>query len=104
VRPASRYGQLDLDGDRVAAFAEKPVEEGGWINGGFFVLNRSIGNYLSNSDACVWEREPLEGLAADGELRSFFHDGFWQPMDTLRDRQMLEGMWERHEAPWKTWH
>ena len=103
MRPASRYGQLDFDGDRVTAFAEKPVEEGGWINGGFFVLNRNIGNYLSNSDSCIWEREPLEGLAADGELSPFFHDGFWQPMDTLRDRQMLEGMWERHEAPWKTW-
>jgi glucose-1-phosphate cytidylyltransferase len=103
VRPASRYGQLDLDGDKVSAFAEKPVEEGGWINGGFFVLDRSIEPYLGNSDACIWEREPLEGLAAAGELRSFFHDGFWQPMDTLRDRQMLEAMLESGEAPWKSW-
>jgi glucose-1-phosphate cytidylyltransferase len=103
VRPASRFGQLELVGDKVSAFAEKPVEEGGWINGGFFVLDRSIGQYLGNSDECVWEREPLERLAAEGELRSYFHDGFWQPMDTLRDRQMLEAMWERQEAPWKRW-
>jgi glucose-1-phosphate cytidylyltransferase len=103
VRPASRYGQLDLDGDKVSAFAEKPVEEGGWINGGFFVLNRSVRNYLGDDDACIWEREPLERLAGAGQLRSYFHDGFWQPMDTLRDRQMLEGMWECGEAPWKTW-
>jgi glucose-1-phosphate cytidylyltransferase len=103
VRPASRYGQLALVGDTVSAFAEKPVDEGGWINGGFFVLDRSIGQYLGNSDECVWEREPLERLAAEGELRSYFHDGFWQPMDTLRDRQMLEAMWERQEAPWKKW-
>lgn len=104
VRPSSRYGMLDLAGDDVAAFAEKPIEEGGWISGGFFVLNRSIASYLSNSDGCIWEREPLERLASDGELKSYFHDGFWQPMDTLRDRQMLQGMWERQEAPWKTWH
>lgn len=103
VRPASRYGQLDLDGDKVSAFAEKPIEEGGWINGGFFVLDRSVGGYLDQSDALIWEREPLERLAADGELRSYFHDGFWQPMDTLRDRQMLEAMWDNQEAPWKTW-
>jgi glucose-1-phosphate cytidylyltransferase len=104
VRPASRYGQLELDGDAVRAFAEKPVEEGGWINGGFFVLSRDVADYLGDDDSCVWERDPLERLAAEGELRSYFHDGFWQPMDTLRDRQLLEGMWERGEAPWKTWH
>jgi len=104
VRPASRFGQLALDGDKVEAFAEKPVEEGGWINGGFFVLDRSIGETLGSSDACVWEREPLERLAETDELRSYFHEGFWQPMDTLRDKQMLEAMWERNEAPWKTWH
>jgi glucose-1-phosphate cytidylyltransferase len=103
VRPASRYGQLDLDGDKVQAFAEKPVDEGGWINGGFFVLNRAIRPVLGDSDTCVWEREPLEHIAASGELRAFFHDGFWQPMDTLRDRQLLEGMWESRKAAWKTW-
>ncbi|WP_428333990.1 glucose-1-phosphate cytidylyltransferase [Novosphingobium sp.] len=103
VRPASRYGQLALDGTTVKAFAEKPVDEGGWINGGFFVLNRSIASALGTSNECVWEREPLEQLAAQGELQSFFHNGFWQPMDTLRDRQMLEAMWDRKEAPWKVW-
>ncbi len=103
VRPSSRYGQLDLDGTTVSAFAEKPVEEGGWINGGFFVLSQEVGKYLGNSDTCIWEREPLEKLASEGHLRSYFHDGFWQPMDTLRDRQLLEGMWDNNSAPWKTW-
>jgi glucose-1-phosphate cytidylyltransferase len=103
VRPTSRFGQLALDGDRVSAFAEKPVDEGGWINGGFFVLSREVESYLGTDDACVWEREPLERLAGDGELRSFFHDGFWQPMDTLRDRNYLESLWERDQAPWKLW-
>ena len=104
VRPSSRFGQLDLDGDDVRAFAEKPVDEGGWINGGFFVLSRDIGAYLGQDDECVWERAPLEALAREGELKSYFHHGFWQPMDTLRDRQMLEGLWERKQAPWKIWH
>ncbi|MDE2596945.1 MAG: glucose-1-phosphate cytidylyltransferase [Sphingomonadales bacterium] len=104
VRPASRFGMLDLDGDSVATFAEKPMEEGGWINGGFFVLNKGVRPLLGNSDACVWEREPLEHLARQGELKSWFHDGFWQPMDTLRDRQMLEAMWENQQAAWRTWH
>jgi glucose-1-phosphate cytidylyltransferase len=103
VRPASRFGQLALAGDTVSAFAEKPIDGGGWINGGFFVLNRAIGAYLGNSDECVWEHEPLERLAAEGELRSYFHDGFWQPMDTLRDRQMLEKLWDAEQAPWKRW-
>jgi glucose-1-phosphate cytidylyltransferase len=104
VRPPSRYGQLELAGDRVTAFVEKPMDEGGWINGGFFVLNRAIKPMLGNSNDCVWEREPLEQLAAANELRSFFHNGFWQPMDTLRDKQLLEGMWEQGAAPWRTWH
>ena len=103
VRPASRFGQLDLDGTEVRAFVEKPVDEGGWINGGFFVLNRKIEPLLGTSDSCVWEQEPLQQLAQLGELRSYFHDGFWQPMDTLRDRQMLEAMWDKREAAWRTW-
>jgi glucose-1-phosphate cytidylyltransferase len=103
VRPSSRFGQLKLDGDEVAAFAEKPVDEGGWINGGFFVLNREVGTYLSQDDGCVWEQEPLERLAQDRQLKSYFHDGFWQPMDTLRDRQYLEGLWKDQHAPWKVW-
>ena len=103
VRPSSRFGQLALDeGDRVTAFAEKPIEEGGWINGGFFVLDRTVGDLIAG-DATIWEREPLERLAAAGELRAWFHGGFWQAMDTLRDRQQLEELWVRKAAPWKLW-
>ena len=103
VRPTSRFGQLKLDNDEVTAFAEKPVDEGGWINGGFFVLDRKVAGYLREDDQCVWEQEPLERLAQDRQLKSYFHDGFWQPMDTLRDRQYLEGLWRDGHAPWKVW-
>lgn len=102
VRPLSRFGQLKLKGDEVRAFAEKPLDEGGWINGGFFVLSKSVGEYVAGDDS-VWEREPLERLASDGELRSYFHHGFWQPMDTLRDRQQLDEMWASKAATWKVW-
>lgn len=102
VRPLSRFGQLALEHDEVTAFAEKPVEEGGWINGGFFVLSRGVENYLDDDDT-VWEREPLERLAAEGNLRAYFHHDFWQPMDTLRDKQWLEEMWTERTAPWKLW-
>lgn len=102
VRPLSRFGQLDLDGDRVTDFVEKPIEEGGWINGGYFVLNRGVGPYIAG-DETIWERAPMERLAREGELNAFFHDGFWQPMDTLRDRQQLEELWAAGKAPWKVW-
>ena len=102
VRPLSRFGQLALDGDKVSAFAEKPIDEGGWINGGFFVLSRDVGDYIEG-DASIWERDPLEKLASDGELHAFFHKGYWQPMDTLRDRQQLEELWASRSAPWKIW-
>ena len=102
VRPTSRFGQLDLDGDRVRAFAEKPVEEGGWINGGFFVLSRDVGELIAD-DQTIWEREPLERLAGEDQLRAWFHHGFWQPMDTLRDRQHLEELWASGAAPWRVW-
>jgi glucose-1-phosphate cytidylyltransferase len=102
VRPLSRFGQLVLDGSRVDSFAEKPVEEGGWINGGFFVLDRSVGDYI-DGDSTIWERGPMERLAAEGELQAHFHEGFWHPMDTLRDRQLLESLWEKNAAPWRTW-
>jgi glucose-1-phosphate cytidylyltransferase len=102
VRPLSRFGQLALSDRKVTSFAEKPVEEGGWINGGFFVLDRRIEAYLGG-DSTIWEREPLEGLASDGELHAFLHDGFWQPMDTLRDRQYLEELWAGKAAPWRLW-
>ncbi len=102
VHPPSRFGQLGLHGAEVHAFMEKPPGEGGWINGGFFVLSSSIANYIAG-DETVWEREPLEHLAADRQLMAYCHDGFWQPMDTLRDRQDLEGLWQRGLAPWKVW-
>lgn len=102
VRPPSRFGQFVLDGTTVSTFAEKPVEEGGWINGGFFVLNRSVAQHLDGDDT-IWERDPMEKLAAAGDLQAFFHEGFWQPMDTLRDKQHLEALWDARKAPWKTW-
>ena len=102
VRPPSRYGRLGVDGDEVKAFLEKPADEGGWINGGFFVLRRDV-DALIDGDATVWEQEPLETLATGGDLRAFFHRGFWQAMDTLRDRQLLEQLWAEKTAPWKHW-
>jgi glucose-1-phosphate cytidylyltransferase len=102
VRPSSRFGQLALQDATVTAFAEKPVEEGGWINGGFFVLSRDVEQYI-DGDSTVWEREPLEKLAAEGRLQAFFHEGFWHPMDTLRDRQYLQELWASGKAPWRVW-
>lgn len=102
VRPVSRFGQLELDGSKVERFVEKPIEEGGWINGGFFVLSPSVLD-LIDGDATIWEREPMERLAAQGDLHAYFHEGFWQPMDTLRDRQNLEQLWRDRKAPWRTW-
>jgi glucose-1-phosphate cytidylyltransferase len=102
VRPLSRFGQLELEDDQVTAFAEKPVEEGGWINGGFFVLSRDVLDYIEG-DQTIWEREPLERLTAENQLRAYFHGGFWQPMDTLRDRQHLEDLWAKRSAPWRMW-
>jgi glucose-1-phosphate cytidylyltransferase len=102
VRPPSRFGRLDVDGTVVKSFAEKPLEEGGWINGGFFVLSPRVLQYL-DGDENVWEKEPLEGLARDRQLRAFFHHGYWQPMDTLRDKSHLQSLWDTGKAPWKCW-
>jgi len=103
VNPPARFGRLVFAGDRVAEFTEKPQTAEGMINGGFFVLNRGVMDYIDERDNVSWEREPLEDLAADGQLMGYRHEGFWQPMDTLRDRLLLEKMWESGCAPWKVW-
>ena len=102
TQPPGRFGAIAYEGNRVSGFQEKPVGEGGWINGGFFVLSPSVGDYIEG-DATIWEREPMEKLAADGRLGVHFHTGFWQPMDTLRDKKHLEELWASGKAPWKLW-
>ena len=102
VQPPGRYGALQLDGAVVEAFVEKPLGDGGWINGGFFVLSPRCVDYV-DGDATAWESEPLAALAADRELMAFEHRGFWHPMDTLRDKNLLEDLWATGQAPWKTW-
>ncbi len=100
VRPPARFGRLDLDGDRVRDFAEKPAEGADWINGGYFFFRRAFLDYLSPDPACVLEREPLERLARDGELRVYVHDGFWSCLDTPRDHEHLQGLCESGRPPW----
>ncbi len=102
VQPPGRFGALDVQGERVREFEEKPRGDGGWTNGGFFVLSPTVERYL-HDDATVWEQEPMRELAAAGQLASYRHDGFWQAMDTLRDRNHLEQLWESGQAPWRTW-
>jgi glucose-1-phosphate cytidylyltransferase len=102
VRPPSRFGGLGLEGDRVREFSEKPQTGEGWINGGFFVFERGVFDYLTG-DETILERDPLERLAADQQLMAYRHEGFWQPMDTLREKQLLESLWSGGNAPWKTW-
>ncbi len=102
VRPPGRFGALDVDGDAVLGFREKPLGDGAWINGGFFVLDPSVID-LIDGDNTVWEREPMETLARTGQLAAYRHEGFWQPMDTLRDRNHLQALWESGAAPWKAW-
>ncbi len=102
TQPPGRFGAIDYQGNRVIKFQEKPIGDGGWINGGFFVLSPQVGNYIKD-DATVWEQEPMQKLAEEGELSVYFHSGFWQPMDTLRDKRHLEDLWVSDKAPWKTW-
>jgi len=103
VRPPSRFGELILEGSRVAEFSEKPQGSSGRINGGFFVFDRRFLRYLSEEEACILERGPLERAASEGQLSMYPHDGYWQCMDTLRDMQLLQREWEGGAAPWKKW-
>lgn len=102
VRPPARYGHMEFDGDRIREFTEKPQTAEGWINGAFFVVEPQVFDYIDGDDT-QFEKEPLERLAADGELMAYKHDGFWQCMDTRRDKYVLEKLWDSGEAPWKTW-
>lgn len=103
VKPPGRFGALDLQGTCVQSFIEKPSGDGTYINGGFFVLSPKVLGYIQD-DNTLWERAPLETLAQDGQLEAFIHNGFWQPMDTLRDKQLLEDLWACGAAPWKQWN
>lgn len=102
VKPAGRFGSVVVDGRRVKRFQEKPRGDGAWINGGFFVLSAEIFNYIE-SDATVWEHEPMNKLASNNQMSAYFHEGFWQPMDTLREKKLLEELWDSGRAPWKIW-
>lgn len=102
VHPPARFGGLEFDGDKVARFVEKPQLGEGWINGGFMVLEPEVLNYIEG-DATVFERSPLEELSADGQLMAYRHEGFWQPMDTVREKALLEELWKTGKAPWKVW-
>jgi len=103
VRPASRFGGLQFDGDNISHFLEKPQIGEGWINGGFFVLEPKVFEYI-DGDSTVFERAPLETLALDGQLVGFRHTGFWQPMDTIREVKLLNELWHQQRAPWKLWN
>ncbi|MEW6224341.1 MAG: glucose-1-phosphate cytidylyltransferase [Chloroflexota bacterium] len=102
VRPPARFGHVQLDGDAVAEFSEKPQTGEGWINGGYMVLERAVLDYI-DSDDVYFQKEPMERLAADGQLMAYRHESFWQCMDTMRDRVMLESLWATGDAPWKVW-
>jgi glucose-1-phosphate cytidylyltransferase len=102
VRPPARFGHMEMDGDAIVEFSEKPQTGEGWINGAFFVCEPEIFDYI-DGDTTAWEREPLERLAKDGQLMAYRHESFWQCMDTLRDKQHLQALWDSGQAPWKVW-
>jgi len=102
VQPPGRFGALNVNGNLITSFEEKPRGDGAWINGGFFVLSPKVFDYISGEDT-VWEREPMEALAREGQLSGYFHSGFWHAMDTLRDKNYLEELWGAGRAPWKRW-
>ncbi|MBA5639768.1 glucose-1-phosphate cytidylyltransferase [Duganella sp. LX20W] len=102
VQPPGRFGAIDLDGNRILSFKEKPQGDGNWVNGGYFILSPKVLDYIAD-DSTTWEKEPMEHLARDNQMDAFFHHGFWQPMDTLRDKVLLEDLWQNGKAPWKRW-
>jgi glucose-1-phosphate cytidylyltransferase len=102
TQPPGRFGAINFEGNRVTSFQEKPSGDGGFINGGFFVLSPKVGSYIEGNQT-VWEQEPMINLAKDSQLSVFFHEGFWHPMDTLRDKRYLEDLWSSGKAPWKKW-
>ena len=102
VQPPGRFGAVDIDGQVITSFKEKPQGDGAWVNGGYFVLSPKVIDYIAD-DSTTWEKEPMERLAADGQIDAFRHPGFWQPMDTLRDKMHLEDLWQSGKAPWKAW-
>ncbi|MYM70397.1 glucose-1-phosphate cytidylyltransferase [Pseudoduganella sp. FT55W] len=102
VQPPGRFGAVDMDGSKILSFKEKPQGDGNWVNGGYFVLSPKVID-LIDDDSTVWEKGPMEALAQQGEMHAFHHHGFWQPMDTLRDKVLLEGLWDAGQAPWKRW-
>lgn len=102
IQPPGRFGALNLDGHKINSFQEKPQGDGAWVNGGFFVLSPKVIDYIQD-DTTIWEKNPMECLAQKGQMNAYFHHGFWQPMDTLRDKIHLEELWKSGNAPWKTW-
>ena len=104
VQPSGRFGALNIEqSGEISHFQEKPVGDGAWVNGGFFVLEPEIFDYIENNDSVTWEQEPMKKLALDGQLNAYKHDGFWRPMDTMRDKEELVSLWESGKAPWKKW-
>jgi glucose-1-phosphate cytidylyltransferase len=102
VQPRGRWGAVELDGDRIRHYEEKPKGDGGWVNGGFFVLSPRVGDYI-DGDETTWEREPLQRLASDDQLAAYRHGGFWHAVDTLRDKRFLQEQWDTGRPPWKLW-
>lgn len=102
VQPPGRFGQIEMSESKITAFREKPAGDGAWVNGGYFVLDAGVFDYIED-DQTIWERGPMERLAAEGNLNAFFHRGFWQPLDTLRDKNLLESLWQSGRAPWRVW-
>lgn len=102
VQPPGRFGVLNIEEQIITKFEEKPAGDGNWINGGFFILSPKVIDYIQD-DQSIWEQEPMNRLASEGQLSAFLHKGFWQPVDTLRDKKLVEGLWDSGQAPWKIW-